>query len=162
MPFLMPLAQIAQRGGDAFQGIPGSGLGGHEMSRQLTRGSLCSQRRAAVCNLQAVNRRTAVIDKSILQAICEQTPAELDDCFNTTINISEFNRSSAVEAGFHYRLSYSAAYPALVLFRHLQPDLVCRLRHDFVAATGEVHMFGSCFTVQVFPNPGRFSGREIC
>jgi len=31
MPLLMPLVQFAQRGGDAFQGISGSVLAGHEM-----------------------------------------------------------------------------------------------------------------------------------
>jgi len=35
-----------------------------------------------MCYLQGVNRPTAVIDKSILQAICEQPRAELDECFN--------------------------------------------------------------------------------
>lgn len=32
-----------------------------------------------------MNRRTAVIDKSLLQAICEQTSDKLDACFNTLL-----------------------------------------------------------------------------
>ncbi len=35
-----------------------------------------------MCYVHAVNRPTAVIDKSMLQAICEQTPSEFDRCFN--------------------------------------------------------------------------------
>jgi hypothetical protein len=35
-----------------------------------------------MCYLGTVNRPTAVIDKSILQAVCEQTSDELEACFN--------------------------------------------------------------------------------
>jgi len=34
-----------------------------------------------MCYLRTVNRPTTVIDKSMLQAICEQPPAKLDTCF---------------------------------------------------------------------------------
>jgi hypothetical protein len=41
--------------------------------------------KAVMCYLQAMNRPTAIIDKSMLQAICEQTADALDECFNTLL-----------------------------------------------------------------------------
>lgn len=35
---------------------------------------------------KAMNKPTAVVDKSMLQAICEQTPDKLDVCFNTLLS----------------------------------------------------------------------------